>query len=121
MKISKELFFAVKNFKEFDFDYVYDVKNEKMKKGIECFYFICKEWAIENLFAYMNIGTISETRATLDLRVKFNFGIWRGYSCSVVTLDERHTCLYTAKYYETEVESVVKACQWILDNKKDRI
>ena len=78
----------------------------------------CKEWAKKNLFAYMNIGTISETRANLDLRVKYNFGIWRGYSCIVVTLDERHSCLYTAKYYETENEAIFDACQWILDNKE---
>ena len=77
----------------------------------------CKEWAKSNLFSYMNIGTISETRACLDLRTKFNFGIWRGYSCSIVTLDERHEVLYTTKCFDTEPEAIFQACQWLIDNK----
>ena len=80
----------------------------------------CKEWAKSNLFSYMNIGTISETRAKLDLRTKFNFGIWRGYSCNVVTIDERHRTLHSTKCYESETESIFKACQWILDNKVNK-
>ncbi len=78
----------------------------------------CKELARKNLFSYMNIGTISETRSVLDLRTKFNFGISRGYSCRVVTLDERHQTLYTTKCFETEPEAIFKACQWIYDNDK---
>jgi len=76
----------------------------------------CKEWAKSNLFVYMNKGKpLSETRAALDFRTKFNFGIWRGYSCCVVTIDERYFTIHTTKCFDTETEAIFKACQWVLE------
>lgn len=103
MKISKELFFEIKEFKEFDFYYCYDTENEVMEKGIECFYFICKEYSASQ---YMPIsskttrqGGIAKIRKKIDNKKHSN-------------------TIFSTEYLHTEIEAVVKACQWILDNIK---
>ena len=96
MEISKELFFAVKEFEEFNFDYSYDTKNEEMETGLEYFYFRCKGWASGQ-------GYPIESYTFFNTETKKNEGYAKvGKYCFPI---------------DTELESVFKACQWILDNK----
>ena len=103
IQISKELFFEVKQFKEFDFNYVYDVENEIMEKGIEFFYFRCKEYSASQ---YMPISSKTTRQGGIaKIRKK--------------TDNKNHSnTIFSTDYLNTEIEAVVKACQWILDNKK---
>lgn len=100
VKISKELFFEVKEFKEFDFGYIYNLENEKLEKGKESFYFRCIDWAYSNNYVLDCFSKCVEIRKQNEEDIlHIERGELLDNSCHDISL-------------------VLKACQWILDNKK---
>lgn len=104
MKISKELFFEVKKFKEFDFDYCYNIENEEMEKGIECFYFRCKEWSNKNGYTIIDYIDID------------NDEFW---TCRAYPNGLNDGFDYQLIYQPSSQISVFAVCEWILNSKKE--
>ena len=97
IKVSQELFLEIRDFKEFDFNYTYNVITKELERGLECFYFICKEWAYIQGFRIIEIDT--------DL-------FW--------VVPKKYSISYSFNYGMILSEHITffEACQWILDNKE---
>ena len=96
IKVSQELFLEIRDFKEFDFNYTYNVITKELERGVECFYFICKDWANNKGFRIIEIDT------DLFWVIPKKYNISYGFDYGMIS--SRHNTFF-------------KACQWILDNK----
>lgn len=101
IKVSQELFLQIRNYKEFDFNYTYNVLTKELERGVECFYFICKEWSYNQGY-------------TIDIYNK-NDGLYIEVSKHILG-----RYLYKSLLFDLndEQNELIKACQWILDNKE---